>query len=249
MPPAPRSPRVRCARLREPGSAAVLVKAVPEVCPGVPRSPPALDPLHRGLRVERRKGVPRVPHRAIGQDPLGVQALVGINRLAVVDRPGQRLEPIHVIGHRQDVARRRQFAWSTFHEARAARCRGSSRASVCMTTRFVVYSNASSAWCSRPSASRSIRRASSAWVARTAASNRSLVLCAVRTRIPVAPRSTSTTGSPSRARRDRSDSGSLDVDHRAACDRPPLERPADPDESVVVEEAQEVVQRVVQDVG
>ena len=72
----------------------------------------------------------------------------------VLDRAGNRLQPIHVIGHceRPRLAAP-QSSWSTFQEAHAAGCLGSSRVSVWRTTWFDEYAKASRAARSRASAS------------------------------------------------------------------------------------------------
>ena len=116
------------------------------------------------------------------------------------------------------------------------------------TTRFVEYSKPPSADRSRRSASWSRSSAWSAWVAMITASNRSRAPSAVRTVTPAASRATSVTADPARTEPGRQGGHDpIDVAHRAARDRPPLERIAVADQAVVVEEAQEVVDREVED--
>ena len=249
MPPAPR-PAARRDALgrREPGSAAVLVEAVARgvprrtrsaASPGV-RPPP---PARRASRTCSSGGASADPRRS-GPGP---GARPGLTDTQHWTGPGSDCSRFmwYVI----DSGRlgRRQSAWSTFHEPRAARSAGQQPLVGVEDdpVRRVLEAGERAAF-SRGSASRSSARASSAWVAMTTASNVSCVPPAVRTTTPapLARDIDDRVAGPDRVRADPVQDP-LDVGHRAARDRPPLERPADADEPVVVEEAQQVVERVV----
>ena len=76
----------------------------------------ALEPADGGLRVERPERVERVARTTRHDDPLVADPVAGIDRDEVVDRAGQRLEAVHVVGHRHRPAGASHAAWSTFQE-------------------------------------------------------------------------------------------------------------------------------------
>ena len=251
MRPAPRrAAPIRSADL-EPGSAAVLVEAVAEVGAGEPRPTVTLERVDRPLGVERPERVHRMAELPVGDDrrsSIG-RRVARVERHAVVDGPGNRLQPVHVVGHRQRGARPAAVVEpSTFQDARARGLGGRTPPSVCRTTRLVEYSKPPSARARAASASASRRRASSAWVAMTTASKRSRAEPAVRTVTPAPSRTTATTGSPRPHGPGRQAADeSLDVGLRPTRARRAIAAPAVADQAVVVEEAEQVVDRELED--
>ena len=66
----------------EPGPAAVLVEAVSEVGSGEVRAAPALEVAQGGLRLERPERVHRMAHGSLHDDPVGADAIAGVDRHA-----------------------------------------------------------------------------------------------------------------------------------------------------------------------
>ena len=87
-------------RRLEPGSAAVLVEAIAEMSPGIPRAPVTLEQTDRGLRLERAERVQRVGELTGEDDPVVADAVAGVDRNEILRRTGERLEAVHVVGHR-----------------------------------------------------------------------------------------------------------------------------------------------------
>ena len=178
--PRPRArPRRSSSRPRTP-AAAVLVEPEPEMGARVPGVAMALEPPDGGLRLKRPCGVERMVERPRQDHPLVAHPVTRVHRHEPVDRARQRLQPVHVVGHRDGSPWRVAAGLVTFHDDQAACRRGMTRVSVCSTTWFRCSRTAEGGRFGRIGVDEE-RLVTSAWVAITAASNGSRAPWSVRT--------------------------------------------------------------------